>query len=58
MSDQTDSTRSFDALFKLPVTSASDQVIHSLIMSLAWFLAARAIARAKASAVRASSSAT
>jgi hypothetical protein len=58
MSDQTDSARSFDALFKLPVTSASDQVIHSLIMSLAWFLAARAISRAKASAVRASSSAT
>jgi hypothetical protein len=55
MSDQTDSARSFDALFKLPVTSASDQVIHSLIMSLAWFLAARAIARAKASAVRANS---
>ena len=50
MNDHDQKTDSFDALRRAPITSASDEVIHSLILSLAWFLAGRAIQKAKASA--------
>ncbi|HET9576946.1 MAG TPA: hypothetical protein VFP44_03915 [Usitatibacter sp.] len=45
---------SIDALFKAPVSTATDETINSLILCLAWFLAGRAIMKAKASARRTS----
>jgi len=50
MNENVQKADSFEVLKRNPITSASDEVIHSLILSLAWFLAGRAIQKAKASA--------
>lgn len=47
---------SIDLLFEAPVSAATDETIDSLILCLAWFQAGRAIANAKSSARRVSSS--
>lgn len=52
MSGNAERTYSIDSLFEAPITTASDETINSLILCLAWFLAGRAISKAKSSARR------